>query len=86
MAMKQSITRCNIFVVVVVVVVGFSLLVCLFVCFLFWPMLLSGKMSDMQRLNASNECRACSTAGHVLLRGKTLMMLTLERYFYRFTA
>ena len=31
MAMKQSIRRCNIFVVVVVVA-GFSLLVCLFVC------------------------------------------------------
>ena len=41
-------------------------------------MLLSGEMSDMRRLNASNECRACSTAGRVLLRGKTLMMLTLE--------
>ena len=64
MAIKQPVIRCVIFVVVV----GFSLLVCLFVCLLFWPMLLSDQMLDMRRFNGSNECRAWSIAARVLLR------------------
>ena len=67
----------------VVVVVVLYLCVCLFVHLLFWPMLLSGQMSDMRRFNGSNECRACRIVAHVLLRGKTLIF---ERNFYRFTA
>ena len=68
MVIKQPVIRCVIFVVVV----GFSLLeclpVCLFVCLLFWLMLLSDQMLDMRRFNGSNECRACSIAARVLLR------------------
>ena len=56
MAVKQSVTRCIIFVVVV----GFSLLVYLLVCLLFWPMLPSGQTTDIRKINACDECRASS--------------------------
>ena len=50
MAMKLFVTRCIIFVVVV----GFSLLVYLFVCLLFCPMLLNSQTSDIRKINASD--------------------------------